>query len=68
MADLAEQLESPPVMSSMYTSYDLICLLFTIMGSMQVLLLIFIIAVSVRKPWDKRPFKENETRTIGLKS
>jgi len=45
-------------------SYGLIRTLFTLVGSLQVLLLVFIVAVSVLKPWGKRLSRQKEVGTL----
>ncbi len=45
-------------------SYELIRVLFTLVSFLQVLLLIIIVAVSVRKPWGKRLVSQNEARKV----
>ena len=51
MVKLSGQIENAGVID---TSYDLIRSLFTLVGSLQVLMLICILAISVAKPWGKR--------------
>ena len=62
---LSGQLQHTLVPSGLSASYDSIRLLFTLVGSVQVLMLIFILAVSVRKPWGTSLFKQKEIRTMG---
>jgi len=45
-------------------AYGQIRILFTLVGALQVLLLIFIIGISVRKPWGKRLVKQKEVKTL----
>lgn len=45
-------------------SYDLIRSFFTLVGSLQVLLLVFIVAVSALKPWGKRLSRQKESGTL----
>jgi hypothetical protein len=47
-------------------AYDLPRILFTVVGWLQVLLLIFILAISVRKPWGKRLPEHNDHRVRDL--
>ncbi len=42
------------------SSYELIRMVFTLVSVLQVLLLVFILALSVRKPWGKRLARQNE--------
>lgn len=64
MVKLSGQLENALATNALYLSYDLIRFLFTLVGSVQVLLLVFIVAVSVRKPWGKCLSKQKEARAI----
>jgi hypothetical protein len=57
MVKLSGQLENIRVSD---TSYDLIRSLFTLVGTLQVLLLICILAISVAKPWGKRLARQKE--------
>jgi hypothetical protein len=52
MVRLSGQLQNAPMID---TSYDLIRSLFSRVGSLQVLLLLCILAISAFKPWGKRP-------------
>lgn len=61
MVQLSRQMES---MRDIAGAYDVIRLLFTLTGAVQVLMLIFIVSVSVRKPWGKRVLKQQEHRII----
>jgi len=45
-------------------SYNLIRTLFTLFGFLQVLLLVFTVALSVRKPWSKRLFSQKENQAL----
>jgi uncharacterized membrane protein len=64
MVKLSGQPGSLLVTSTLYHSYDLIRFLFTLVGSLQVLLLLSLIAISVRKPWGKCLLKQKEIRTL----
>jgi hypothetical protein len=50
--------------SSTSLSYDQIRILFTLIGLIQVLMLIFIVAVSVCKPWGKRLPRQKRPRNF----
>ncbi len=57
MAKLSSQPENALVSGG---AYDMIRTHFTLVGSLQVLLLVFIVAVSVLKPWGKRLSRQEE--------
>ncbi len=43
-------------------TYNIVRLFFSVTGILQVILLIFIVTVSVRKPWSKSSTRQNEVR------
>lgn len=61
MVKLSSQFETIFVAGS---SYDLIRLLFTLIGFLQVILLVIIVTISVRKPWGKRLASQKDTGSI----
>ncbi len=61
MVKLSSLMALSPAASS---SYDQIRVLFTLVGALQVLLLIFIMGISVRKPWGRRFIRQMEVKTL----
>jgi hypothetical protein len=61
MVELSSQPESNFVTGA---SYGLMRTLFTLVGSLQVILLVLIVAVSVMKPWSKRLSRQTEASTL----
>lgn len=65
LVKLSGQLQNTLVPSGLSGSYDSTRFLFTLVGSVQVMMLIFILAVSVRKPRGPGLFRQKEIRTMG---
>lgn len=61
MVNLSSQLETASITGS---PYDLIRLLFTLVGLLQVILLVSIVTISVRKPWGRRLASQKDTGSI----
>ncbi len=55
------KLTSPAAGNILADTYNTVRLSFSVIGLLQVILLIFIVTVSIRKPWSKGPFRQSVT-------